>query len=60
MYGNPSEVLTDGEILDIGEIEKDDDTIFAINKYDMDVDMNQSEIEQGLNFHTISTSGRSG
>ena len=52
MYGNPSEVLTDGEILDIGEIEKDDDTIFAVDKYNMDVDMNQSEIEQGLNFHT--------
>ena len=52
MYGDPSEVLTGGDILDIiGETEQEgdkDNTMFAVRKYSMD--MNQSGIEQGVDY----------
>ena len=52
MYGDPSEVLTGGDILDIiGDTEQESDknnTNFAVS-----MDMNQSEIEQGVDYSLL-------
>ena len=55
MYGDPLEVLTGGDILDIiGDTEQESDknnTKFAVRKYSMD--MNQSGIEQGVDYSLL-------
>ena len=55
MYGDPSEVLTGGDLLDIiGDTEQESDKNnikFAVRKYS--VDMNQSGIEQGVDYSLL-------